>query len=171
MSRLNRFPSANDNSEDAGLYTWDLETNTLYADSAVADVFGLDWTKTEHGLPVQAYLDRVFPDDKPSLAQAISEAITSGQPFQASYRVFRADGAIALVTAFGKCFSSAEGDPKFYSGIVFPMPEETPTNSDLRWLCLAALNMAKNKGRTDVASIISEALVKLGCRPQSACPA
>lgn len=165
-AQIRMSPQASDN-VDAGIYTWDLETNTLYADSAVAQLFGLDPAETVNGLPIQAYLERVHPDDRSALAGDISVAITSGEPFQAFYRVISASGGVTPIHAFGKCFSDQTNNPKIYSGIVLPMPEEMPVNNDLRWLCLAALEAAKREGRPDVASNLRDALAKLGCLAQT----
>ena len=152
---------SNDNSDGAGLYTWDLGTDTLYADSAMAELFGLDGALTEHGLPQRRYLDRVFADDRAALAGAIRTAILTGEAFQESYRVHKWDGRIVRVLALGRCFRDVDNHPRFYAGIVFPMPEEQSSDDGLLWQCLSALEMAKRDGRDDVSALLVEAIRKL----------
>ncbi|MGV3553609.1 PAS domain-containing protein [Rhizobium sp.] len=150
-----------DGSSDAGLYTWDLNTDTAYADSALAALFGIDKTLAEHGLPLQSYLDRVHADDRPALAGAIRKAILTGEPFQESYRVHNADGEITRILGLGRCFRDTNEQPRFYAGIVFPMPEERTGEDGLLWQCLSALEMAKRDGRNDVSALLAEAVRKL----------
>lgn len=157
-----KIATANDNgTQDAGVYTWELATNTVYADTAVADLFGLDSLETERGLPLEAYMSRVHAEDQPSLARAILEAIQSGLPFQASYRVQHAEGLYLPVIAYGKCFRDRQDEPILYSGVVFQPPVDGAAGNDLHWLCLAALDCAERVSRGDVAAILKEVLAKL----------
>jgi len=161
-----KIATANDNdTPDAGLYTWELSSNTLYADAAVAGLFGLDKQETEKGLPLEAYMDRVYPDDRPALARAISEAIRFGEPFQASYRVMQSNEVVASVLAYGKCFRNRQDEPLLYSGIVFPIPVDALADGDLHWLCLAAIDCAERGSRADVAMILKNALITLASEP------
>ena len=152
---------SNDNVSDAGLYTWDLGTDMLYADSALAELFGLDKAESEHGLPLTRYVERVHIEDRPMLAGAIRQAILTGQPFQESYRVHKSNGDAVRILAFGRCFRDGQGMPRFYAGIVFPMPQEQATDDGLLWQCLSALEAAKREGRHDVAAAIAVAIGKL----------
>lgn len=105
---------------DAGIYTWDIERNLVFADAALAGLFGLDPEETVCGLPLEAYLDRVHPDDKPALAKIISQTIIANLPQQGGYRVLSGDGIYQSVTAFGRAFRDRSGSPILYSGIVVP---------------------------------------------------
>ncbi len=105
---------------DTGLFTWDMNDDLVYADSALAELFGLDPNETERGLPVQAYLDRVHPDDVGRLAKQISDAIIAQHPTVQHYRAKKAGGSYAQVSAFGRCFRDREGNPVHYAGIVVP---------------------------------------------------
>jgi PAS domain-containing protein len=109
---------------DAGLFTWDMNADLVYADSALAALFGLDAAETERGLPVQAYLDRVHPDDVAGLAKQISDAIIAQHPTVQHYRSMNATGSYVRVSAFGRCFRDRNNNPIHYAGIV--VPSEAP---------------------------------------------
>ncbi|OCJ12891.1 diguanylate cyclase [Rhizobium sp. AC44/96] len=109
-----------DRMPDTGLFTWDMNDDLVYADSALAELFGLDPTETERGLPVQTYLDRVHPDDVAALAKQISDAIIAQHPTVQHYRSQKADGSYVRVSAFGRCFRDREDNPIHYAGIVVP---------------------------------------------------
>lgn len=113
-----------DRMPDAGLFTWDMNADLVYADSALAALFGLDAAETERGLPVQAYLDRVHPDDVAGLAKQISDAIIAQHPTVQHYRSMNATGSYVRVSAFGRCFRDRNNNPIHYAGIV--VPSEAP---------------------------------------------
>jgi PAS domain-containing protein len=106
--------------EEAGIYTWCLGDDALYADTALAILFGLDPANTLSGLPVTDYLARIHPDDQDTVADLIRTAVEGGQPYQAEYRVVDASGRIRPVMAFGRCFRDRTGVPVHYAGIVHP---------------------------------------------------
>jgi PAS domain-containing protein len=105
---------------DAGIYTWDIERNLVFADQALAELFGLDPEETARGLPLETYLDRVHPGDKAALAKVIGQTIVAGIPQQQEYRVRGSDDEYRLVTAFGRAFRDRSDNPILYSGIVVP---------------------------------------------------
>lgn len=107
--------------QEAGIYTWCLNTDTVYGDTAVADLFGIDPARTLNGLPIANYMERVHPEDRATLAKSISEAILNGSPYRSEYRVFDTDGRIREVMAFGRCFRDETGNPAYYAGIVHPI--------------------------------------------------
>jgi hypothetical protein len=83
----------------------------LYADSAVAALFGLDPRLTACGLSIAGCLASVHPEDKPALAKRISDAVIDGEPYNAAYRIVNATGQIRHVMSFGRCFRDKTGDP------------------------------------------------------------
>lgn len=145
---------------DTGLFTWEIASNILFADSALARLFGLDPDKTVAGLPLQDYLERVHPADRGPLAASIHDAILSGQPCHQEYRVKTCTGSFVGVTCLGRCFKGTDGVPSHYVGIVFAttlVEEENP----LLQACAVAYRMAMNDGRMDVAGKLQAALETL----------
>ncbi len=107
--------------EEAGIFTWCLEEDTLYADTALAALFGLDPAATLKGLPVAEYMARVHPDDRGIVADRIRRALVDGQSYWAEFRVTDAQGAVRTVMSFGRCFRDRTGVPAHYAGIVHPL--------------------------------------------------
>lgn len=105
---------------DAGFFTWDIPDNVLYADAALAALFGIEAAKAEQGLPVESYLERVHPEDLPGVAKAIHDSIVAHIPQQETYRVRNAAGQYVRVASFGKGFRDQDGCPIRYVGIVIP---------------------------------------------------
>ncbi|MBB3655106.1 hypothetical protein FHX15_000305 [Rhizobium sp. BK650] len=146
---------------ETGFFTWDIVANLLYSDGAVAEMFGLDATETASGLPVEAYISRIHPEDQPAAAKIIHHTILTQEPEHQSYRARRANGAFHQVMAFGRCFRDKNGIPSLYAGIILPLPEEAPTATPLLDHCLAAYDIALSEGNTAVADHILEALMDM----------
>lgn len=105
---------------EPGIYTWDINSNLVFADGAVARLFGLDPKEARHGLPLELYLDKVHPEDRPSLAKTISDTIVADIPQQHTYRVRSFDDTYQAVAAFGRAFHNRDGTLVAYSGMVVP---------------------------------------------------
>jgi len=153
---------------DAGVFTWDLSTDTVYADKALAELFGLDARETERGLPIVRFLDRIDPADKPMIAKAIHEAIVTGEAYQQDYTVVRHDGSTAAVAAFGRCFRNAAGTPSHYAGIVYPKTSGPSVQDAIFWHCLQAYNLAKDAGQMEMVELLQQALRRCGRATESA---
>lgn len=111
---------------DAGFFTWDISENKLYADGALADLFGVDPAEAERGLPVEAYLDRVHPDDRSRLARVIRDSIIAHVNQQETHWVIDSCGRYATVASFGRGFRDRNGMPLRYVGIVVPASDVEP---------------------------------------------
>jgi len=106
---------------EAGIYVWSLDTDVLFGDTAIADLFGMDADQTVSGLPLSAYLARVVPEDKATVSRAIAQAVRDGQPYHAEYRVIDRLGDVRWVMALGRCFRDKTGNPVHHAGIVYPL--------------------------------------------------
>ncbi|MCB5205253.1 PAS domain-containing protein [Neorhizobium sp. T786] len=118
-----KLTEVGDLEDEAGIFTWCLDTGKLYGDSTVASIFGLDPHRTEVGLPASAYADRIYAEDRGAVAALVSKAIRDGRPYRAEYRVVDPAGFPRWVLAFGRCFRDPTGNPKYYSGIIYPADE------------------------------------------------
>lgn len=110
---------------EAGFFTWDVPENILYADGALANLFGLDPVVASQGLPIEAYLDRVHPEDRPQLAKTIRDSIVTDRPQNETYRVMNTKGHYGFVTGYGRGFRNRDGDIIRYVGIVVPVNAPT----------------------------------------------
>jgi PAS domain-containing protein len=110
------------NDIEAGIFTWSLAEDRIYADTAIAALFGLKPDDTIQGrLPLSRYIDRVHADDRRALTALIAKAVQDGQPHSSEYRVQNASDAYEHVMTVGRCFRNPDGNPSFFSGIVYPV--------------------------------------------------
>ncbi|NLX14296.1 MAG: PAS domain-containing protein [Phycisphaerales bacterium] len=111
---------SDDFEDEAGIFTWCLDTGKLYGDSTIAAIFSLEPDRTVTGLPVSTYADRIHAEDRSLVAALVSTAVRDGKPYRAAYRVLDAEGVPKWVVAFGRCFRDLTGNPKYYSGAIHP---------------------------------------------------
>lgn len=149
----------------SGTFTWKVSEDTVYADSVVATLFGIPERDAEQGLPLNRFLQAIYPDDLQGVSKAIAGALKSGSPYRAEYRVVSSTGKISRVLAMGRCFCDTTGRPIAYSGMLFDMtPDETTLWQDEEMVenCVAAFKAAKRAGNELVTYLLSMALIEIG---------
>lgn len=154
-------------SKESGVFTWNLGSTLLHADSAVAKLFGLPVDAVFAGLPIQNYIDRIHLDDRARVAKSIHHAILSGDPYHEEYRVLGEKDVETQVMAFGRCFRDAQGNPANYSGIVFPAMTRTADSDPVLSHIAMAHRIAIDQGRVDVADALEAILEDLSRSTQT----
>lgn len=116
---------------EAGIFTWVVESNLVFGDTLIASLFGLDPAQTTRGLPHEAYFARVHEDDRVETKRLLKQAILDGQPFHAEHRLMDASGTYRWSVAMGRCFQNENSMPLFFSGIVYPVDQlEDPSQKE-----------------------------------------
>lgn len=75
---------------NTGIWEWDLETDDVYWNESMEQLFGLAPGTFEGTF--EAFGNRVHPDDLPAVERAIETAVERGDLFETDYRVQRDDG-------------------------------------------------------------------------------
>jgi PAS domain-containing protein len=150
-----------DDSEDAGIYLWDILRDKVFVDAAAAGVLGFSASEAKSGLPLSRWLERIHSEDLARVALAIRDAMLKGSTFHEDYRLKRADGGTVEVVVLGNCFCDEEGAPSKFTGILFPKEAAPDGRTTIRQLCMAAYDMARDEGRSDVATRLVDVLVML----------
>lgn len=147
--------------KESGVFTWDLATNVLHADAALAELFGLDPLSTIAGMPLEAYVARIHTEDRPGVAAAIRASIITGEAYHEEYRVIDGTGSAREVMAFGRCFRDADGIPSQYAGIVFPLMDRSEVPDPVLTHVATAHLHAVEAGRTTIADALEAILEEL----------
>lgn len=109
------FPASAD--DTAGFYFWDIQSDRVCGDRAVADLFNLPPEEVSGGIPLVSFLSRIHLEDRPDVARAIHASIIAPVPFQMEYRVLNRWG-IVRIAAYGRCFCRNDGEPAYWSGVL-----------------------------------------------------
>jgi PAS domain S-box-containing protein len=90
-------------------WAWDVRRREfVYRSAEVYPLFGFDREKGE--VPMQAFRDRIFPDDRRRSAEVTSKAIREKADFEVDFRVALPDGSIKRVHSVGHPVVSSDGD-------------------------------------------------------------
>ena len=84
---------------DVGSWDWDVRTGEVTWSAQLYRIYGLE--PDAFGATIEAYLERVHPDDRDRTAAVIKSSVESGQPFAREERIVRADGEIRWLATRG----------------------------------------------------------------------
>ena len=90
-----------------GTFDWNVATGTLTWDDQLLALFGYD--RKEFPSAIEAFYDRLHPDDLPRVTFALQSAVTSGGSFSEEYRVLLPDGSTRWIDARGRALRDADG--------------------------------------------------------------
>ncbi len=114
-----------------GTWDWDIATNLVYTDAHLARLFDIDRKEAEKGVPLPAFTDGIYPDDRDRVEQAIQEAIDTHQEYQCEYRIC-VDDNVRWLLARGRVFYDAEGLPLRFPGVIVDITETKRIERALR---------------------------------------
>ena len=110
-------------STEIGIWTYDIPANRVVGDANMAFLFGLNEKDLATGQPVEAYLNRIHPDDRPAVREKLAQALALGVPFSSEYRAFGADGDVRWLAARGSVKGDSGRQPQSLNGIVLVISE------------------------------------------------
>ena len=90
-----------------GTFDWDLRTGALNWDERLIRMFG--YTPDEYDRTIEAFNERVHPDDLPRVGEALQTSIETCGEYDAEYRVVLPDGETRWVHARGRTVPDARG--------------------------------------------------------------
>lgn len=106
-----------------GTWNWDIPSNSVRSDPRFAEIFGVDPEQAALGVPIEQFFEGVASEDRPGLERQIEEAIASGEPFHAEYRVRPKDGPFRWIEAQGRCTYDEAGAPQSFPGLGIDITE------------------------------------------------
>lgn len=118
---MDQIAAAVEEVQEAGVWTWSIDEDLLYADTAFARLFGIDLEEALQGLPIERYMARIHVEDRQRIAQSITDAVIGGAAYYAEYKVSDHLGLTRQVITFARCFRSRSGNPVHVAGIAYPM--------------------------------------------------
>jgi len=139
-------------------WTWDLATDRVVADANLARLFSVS-AEDAAGGDLDVYLQAIHPDDRPSIAQAIADAVAHREVYQAEYRVVLPDGSHRWLATRGRVERDAEGQAVALPGVVVDITERAERGRRERFLA----DLAERARRlTDPDAVIADALRSVG---------
>lgn len=105
-----------------GAWEWDIPGDRVIAHPQFARLFGFTEQDAHDGLPLQAYVDTIHPEDRDRVAGVINHSVETGEPYECEYRVRTGDGW-RWVVARGQVERDGEGRPLRFPGVAVDITE------------------------------------------------
>ncbi|MCH4898058.1 ATP-binding protein [Pseudomonas sp. B707] len=106
-----------------GSFVWDVRNNVLSADERFARTFSFPPDQDLTNLPQHITEAHIHPDDRSWVQECVENAVRTGEPYNAEYRVIRADGSFLWVLASGCCEFDEQGQPFRFPGVLIDIHE------------------------------------------------
>jgi len=113
-----------------GNWDWRIKENTLYWSEGIYRLFGVE--PTAFAATYEAFLERVHPDDRQTLNEAVQKALEQHIPYDLTHRIIRPDGTTRIVHESGEVAWDASGQPERMIGTVMDVTEQTRIEQALR---------------------------------------
>jgi PAS domain S-box-containing protein len=98
-----------------GAWRWDLVTSEAIYSENLARLYSL--VLADPPVDHLDLLDRVYPEDRPRIAQAIQDAIEGTEEFEIEFRILDGNGEERWTVARGRVFVDAQNQPVYLAGI------------------------------------------------------
>ena len=114
-----------------GSFVWDIKDNVLSGDERFARTFTYPTDQDLVNLPMDIAESRIHPDDFSWVQDQVKQAVKTGEPFNAEYRVRRPDGSYLWVLASGCCEFDEQGKPLRFPGVLIDINERKNAEESL----------------------------------------
>ena len=142
-----------------GVWDWDLSSNLIFADEAVAEAFGVEARDARRGLPPEAYFSHIHAEDRQMIVDHSMRSIATLGSCSDNFRIVRL-GGVKWVHSQGRCFAAGDNSPKCFVGLISEFAPTHPldqpdayrfsggcANDDVLYLCLHAKRIAMRSNR------------------------
>ena len=135
----------------SGMWDWDMRSRRYSFSPRVGRMLGYSGADFAQVFRLQA---RLHPQDQPMVAQAVRQALRTGQPLVVTARVQSGDGSYRWLEARGMRHADAQGRALRFSGIVTDKTQQHLEQEHLRLAAVVVENMAEGIVVTDAHSRI-----------------
>ncbi len=99
-----------------GSWRWHIRTGKISSSAELLRIFGFDPMTTQPCHTV--FMERIHPEDRPSLEQALNRALSQRNPFQHEYRITLSDGSVKHLQTIGLPDLTESGDLEYFGTVI-----------------------------------------------------
>ena len=147
-----------------GTWDWNISTGRVVWSESVESFFGV--AQGSFGGTYDEFLERLHPEDRPRIAQAIARAVVESAAYNIEHRIIWPDGAIHWVACHGQVIRDANGKPVRMLGTIQSITDRKEADEALReQLRLATFStelgiiLTRSKILPELLSLCTDAIV------------
>lgn len=128
-------------SAKAGVWSWDVDSDTLMWDAHMHQLFGL--MPGSVMLRYSAVLNMIHPDDRERVNEGVQRSLESGDEFESEFRIIYRDKSIRYLREQGKVYRDHLGHPTRVTGVCWDVTQRKREEDELRRAKETAERMAQ----------------------------
>ncbi|MGC1466151.1 MAG: HWE histidine kinase domain-containing protein [Pseudolabrys sp.] len=140
-----------------GAWDWHIQENRVFADERFARLYGVDPAEAAAGVPVEAFVANIHPDDRLRVERKVRKAVRSVGSLSVEYRLMQRDGSIRWVLARGYCLGDANGRALRFPGASVDITDRKEAEEHRKLLTRELSHRVKNTLAT-VQAIANQSL-------------
>ena len=113
-----------------GTWRWEIDADHDMRDASYNAMLGLPARETIQ--PATDFFERVYPEDRLRVQDAVERAIHHGEEYDVDFRMRRADGSYIWVHDKAKVFRDADGQALYITGAVIDITDRKIEQEELR---------------------------------------
>ncbi|MDR5828181.1 ATP-binding protein [Caballeronia sp. LP006] len=117
-----------------GTFVWEITQNRVKGDERFARTFLFSLQEVETGLPIEAALEIIHPDDRGRVTSLIAATLRDGAPYRAEYRIRTPDEGWIWILASGRCEYDEAGAPQRFPGVIVDINDRKIAEESLKEL-------------------------------------
>ena len=119
-------------STQLGTWSWDITGGKVYTDANLAKLFDMPKKLAKGGIPLDQFIALIYPDDQRKVQVAMDKTLRTHEPYEAEYRTRTLGGEVRWVVARGYVEINKNGEPTYFSGIMFDISDRKQAEHALR---------------------------------------
>ena len=127
-----------------GAFDWHVDIDKFHADARFADMFSVDSSKAQQGVPIAEYLTAIHPEDVDRVKDSFNRAVATGEKFVQEYRLLTKNNVTRWVETHGECLYLGNGKPPRFVGVVVDITDHVEAQERQRLLLLEMNHRVKN---------------------------
>ena len=108
------------NAAESGLWDMEVDTNDVWVTPKTRELFDFE---QDEKLNYDSFLNRIHPEDRERVDQAVEQAVQSGKNLLIEYRIVLADDSIRWIAACGRRYHGSFGESDRLMGVTIDISE------------------------------------------------
>jgi PAS domain S-box-containing protein len=106
-----------------GSWDWDIARDSATWSDGMFEIYGLSPFPAQN---LEIALERIHENDRALVAEEVRRALTTAEPYTATHRIVRADGAIRWLYSAGRTFTGEDGGRERMRGLTWDITDSWP---------------------------------------------